>query len=41
VEEFIDEEIEKRQAEIAEHAGFQMTDHNLTIYGICRECGSG
>lgn len=39
VEEFIDEEIEKRQGEIAEQAGFQMTDHNLTIYGICKSCG--
>lgn len=40
VEEFIDEEIEKRQGEIADQAGFQMTDHNLTIYGICKSCGA-
>jgi Fur family transcriptional regulator, ferric uptake regulator len=41
VEEFIDEIIEKRQAEIAEQAGLKMTDHNLTIYGFCRKCGKG
>ena len=38
VEEFVDNTIEKRQAEIAKQASFQMTDHNLTIYGICRQC---
>lgn len=38
VEEFVDEVIEKRQAEIAEQAGLKMTDHNLTIYGFCRKC---
>ncbi|MGB6975878.1 MAG: ferric iron uptake transcriptional regulator [Gammaproteobacteria bacterium] len=38
VEEFVDEVIESRQAEIAEKAGLKMTDHNLTIYGFCRKC---
>ena len=38
VEEFIDEVIEKRQKEIVEQHGFEMTDHHLTIYGICAEC---
>lgn len=38
VEEFMDEEIETRQRQIAIKAGFQMTDHNLTIYGLCRKC---
>ena len=38
VEEFMDEVIEQRQREIAQHAGFEMTDHNLYIYGICDEC---
>lgn len=38
VEEFVDEVIEKRQKEIAEKAGFEMTDHNLNIFGICPDC---
>lgn len=38
VEEFIDTEIENRQAIIAAKTQFKMTDHNLTIYGICRNC---
>lgn len=38
VEEFIDELIETRQRAIADNAGFQMTDHSLNIYGLCREC---
>lgn len=40
VEEFIDEVIESRQKVIAEKAGFDMTDHNLCIYGICAGCKS-
>lgn len=39
VEEFIDEVIEERQKKIAERSGFQMTDHQLNIYGICSQCG--
>jgi len=38
VEEFVDEVIEKRQKEIVEERGFEMTDHHLTIYGVCAEC---
>ncbi len=38
VEEFVDDVIEKRQQEIAQQANFQMTDHSLTIYGICQRC---
>lgn len=38
VDEFVDETIEKRQKEIAENAGYEMTDHSLYIYGICKEC---
>src|SRR5476651_861393 len=34
VAEFVDEIIEKRQVDIALKAQFQMTDHNLTIYGL-------
>jgi Fur family ferric uptake transcriptional regulator len=38
VEEFFDETIEQRQKDIAREHGFTMTDHNLTIQGICPKC---
>lgn len=38
VEEFLDEVIEERQRNIAEKAGFAMTDHCLYIYGVCADC---
>jgi len=38
VEEFVDDVIEQRQRDIAEKAGYAMTDHCLYIYGICAEC---
>ena len=38
VEEFCDDDIEKRQQEIAKKAGFAITDHSLNIYGICSVC---
>lgn len=38
VDEFIDEVIEKRQEVIAKRSNFKMTDHSLTIYGICSSC---
>jgi len=38
VEEFVNEIIEKIQYEIAEAAGFDMTDHSLCIYGVCSKC---
>jgi Fur family ferric uptake transcriptional regulator len=38
VAEFVDAEIEKRQVKIAMQAGFKMTDHHLTIYGVCQQC---
>lgn len=38
VEEFVDEIIESRQEEIAKQAGYQITDHSLNIYGICKVC---
>lgn len=38
VEEFVDEVIEKRQQEIVAEHGFEMTDHHLTIYGVCADC---
>jgi Fur family ferric uptake transcriptional regulator len=38
VEEFMDDVIEQRQQDIADKAGYSMTDHCLYIYGICPEC---
>ncbi len=38
VVEFVDDLIEERQTMIAERAGFKMTDHALTIYGLCPNC---
>jgi len=38
VEEFVDNVIEKRQDEIAEKMGYQITDHALNIFGICKNC---
>lgn len=40
VEEFLDEIIEMRQHEIAKLADFEITDHSLNIYGICKICRS-
>lgn len=38
VHEFVDAEIEQRQIRIAEKAGFQIADHSLIIYGLCKKC---
>ncbi|MEN8107057.1 MAG: ferric iron uptake transcriptional regulator [Pseudomonadota bacterium] len=38
VDEFVDEMIEQRQKDIAEKLGYDMTDHSLTMYGICLKC---
>jgi len=38
LDEFVDEVIEQRQHAIASEHGYTMTDHSLTIYGICEEC---
>lgn len=38
VEEFIDDEIERRQKLIAKERGFELTDHNLNMYGLCPDC---
>lgn len=39
VEEFYDEQIEKRQHAIAKERGFTITDHSLAIYGTCSKPG--
>lgn len=40
VEEFYDETIEARQHSISDKHGFSMTDHALTIYGVCATCSA-
>ncbi|WP_184300729.1 ferric iron uptake transcriptional regulator [Roseateles oligotrophus] len=35
VEEFYDEDIERRQKTVAEGRGFQLQAHELALYGIC------
>ena len=40
VDEFVDATIELRQKEIAARAGYDITDHCLYIYGVCRNCQS-
>lgn len=37
VEEFFDEEIEKRQQKVAEERGFTIAEHALALYGNCRK----
>jgi len=38
IQEFVDDVIEERQHAIAKEKGFQMTEHSLYIYGICKRC---
>ena len=38
VEEFADDEIEQLQEKVADKLGFELTDHNLNMYGLCPEC---
>jgi Fur family transcriptional regulator, ferric uptake regulator len=38
VEEFFDEVIEQQQEKIAEKYGFEITDHSLYLYGLCKTC---
>ena len=37
VEEFVDEEIERRQKEIATKKGFTLKNHSLALYGSCNK----
>jgi Fur family ferric uptake transcriptional regulator len=36
--EFMNNNIEAMQREVADEHGFSVTDHTLDIYGICRDC---
>lgn len=38
VVEFIDEEVEKRQAEVAKQHGYELVDHSMALYGVCPDC---
>ena len=38
VVEFVDEEVEKRQAEVAAKHGYELVDHSMALYGVCSEC---
>lgn len=38
VEEFADDEIERRQQQIAIDKGFKLQDHSLNMYGLCPDC---
>ncbi|WP_415396071.1 Fur family transcriptional regulator [Sulfurimonas sp. CS5] len=38
ITEFVDEQIEDRQQHIANELGFEMKDHSMQIYGICKNC---
>lgn len=38
VDEFVDQEIERRQQQIASDKGYEITDHSLYLYGICPAC---
>lgn len=38
VAEFVDPVIERRQKEIAQKNKFELTDHALTLYGVCSKC---
>jgi Fur family ferric uptake transcriptional regulator len=41
VEEFVDPEIEARQKAVALERGFELQDHSLALYGVCRKPNCG
>jgi len=41
VTEFYDAQIEERQRKVAEEHGFELQDHSLYLYGICKNCQEG
>ncbi|MFA9461676.1 ferric iron uptake transcriptional regulator [Thiohalorhabdus methylotrophus] len=38
VEEFVKDEIERLQQEVAKEHGFRLTDHRMELYGLCADC---
>jgi len=37
VEEFMDEVIEERQKRITDEMGFELRDHSMILYGVCKD----
>ena len=40
-QEFVDEDIERRQEELAARYGFVLTSHRMYLYGVCENCRKG
>ena len=40
IEEFVDNEIERRQEDLAKKYGFALQAHSMSIYGVCRDCNT-
>jgi Fur family ferric uptake transcriptional regulator len=40
IKEFCDSDIEMRQQKVAQDQSFQMTGHQLLIFGICQSCSN-
>ena len=40
VDEFYDAEIERRQRALATTMGFELQEHELALYGVCRGCST-
>ena len=38
VEEFVNDEIERLQQEVAKAHNFRLTDHRMELYGLCADC---
>ncbi len=38
ITEFCDDVIEKRQHDIAEQYGFTLVEHDMILYGLCKNC---
>ena len=38
VDEFVSEEIEQLQSQVAERLGYDLKDHSLYLYGVCPTC---
>ncbi len=40
VEEFVDEVIEERQKRVTDEMGFELRDHSMILYGVCKDRGA-
>lgn len=40
-QEFVDEDIERRQEDLAARYGFVLTSHRMYLYGVCDNCRKG